>query len=108
MSEHPFGAKTHTKTQQRTVVAYDPGQVFGTGLAKDLSLPLRTAWSVLGTPLGWPLRRLDRTLNSRTGAADAMADLALGLVTPPAAGIAGAAGAAGTAGTAGTCAALRG
>lgn len=29
-------------------LAYDPGQVFGTGLAKDLPLPLRTAWSLFG------------------------------------------------------------
>jgi NAD(P)-dependent dehydrogenase (short-subunit alcohol dehydrogenase family) len=67
-----------------TVVAYDPGQVFGTGLAKHLSLPLRTAWSLLGTPvLGWPLRGLNRNLNSRTAAGNTLADVALGLPTPP-------------------------
>jgi NAD(P)-dependent dehydrogenase (short-subunit alcohol dehydrogenase family) len=64
-------------------VAYCPGQVFGTGLAKDLSFPLRTAWSVLGTPVGWPLRRLNRTLNSRAAAGQSLADLALGRVRPP-------------------------
>lgn len=72
------------QTQQLTVIAYDPGQVFGTGLATDLSLPMRTAWSLLGTPmLGWPLRRLSPTLNSRTAAGHALADLALGLAAPP-------------------------
>jgi NAD(P)-dependent dehydrogenase (short-subunit alcohol dehydrogenase family) len=65
------------------VVAYDPGQVFGTGLAKALPLPLRIAWSLLGTPLlGWPLRALNPFLNSRAAAADTLADLALGIVTP--------------------------
>ncbi len=79
LSEHP-----DVQTRRLTVVAYDPGQVFGTGLAKDLSFPLRVAWSLLGTPvLGWPLRRLNRNLNSRTAAGNALADLALGLAIPP-------------------------
>ena len=78
LSEHP-----DIQTRRITVVAYDPGQVFGTGLAKDLSFPLRMAWSLLGTPvLGWPLRRLNRNLNSRTAAGNTLADLALGLATP--------------------------
>ena len=72
------------KTRRLTAVAYDPGQVFGTGLAKDLSFPLRIAWSLLGTPvLGWPLRRFSPTLNSRTAAGSTLAELALGLATPP-------------------------
>jgi len=63
-----------------TVLAYDPGQVFGTGLAKDLSFPRRMAWSLLGTPVpGWPLRRLNTQLNSRAAAGTTLADLALGL-----------------------------
>ncbi|GAA4938022.1 NAD(P)-dependent dehydrogenase (short-subunit alcohol dehydrogenase family) [Nonomuraea thailandensis] len=67
-----------------TVVAYDPGQVFGTGLAKDLPFPLRMAWSVLGSPvLRWPLGRLDPHLNSRAAAGHTLADLALGLAIPP-------------------------
>lgn len=76
----------HRDVQARRlrVVAYDPGQVFGTGLAKDLSLPLRLAWSVLGTPvLGWPLRRFNSTLNSRAAAGNTLADLACGSATPP-------------------------
>jgi NAD(P)-dependent dehydrogenase (short-subunit alcohol dehydrogenase family) len=64
-------------------IAYDPGQVFGTGLARDLSAPLRLAWSVLGTPLGAPLRGLDRTLNTRAAAGRALAELALGAAKPP-------------------------
>lgn len=68
-----------------TVVAFCPGQVFGTGLAQHLSLPLRSAWALLGTPIGFPLRRLKRDLNGRTAAGSALADLALG-TTPPAGG----------------------
>ncbi len=65
------------------VIAYDPGQVFGTGLARDLSAPLRLAWSVLGTPAGAPLRWFKHDLNTRTSAGHALADLALDEVTPP-------------------------
>jgi NAD(P)-dependent dehydrogenase (short-subunit alcohol dehydrogenase family) len=60
------------------VVAYCPGQVFGTGLAQDLPAPMRAVWSLLGTPVGAPLRRLSPTLNSRAAAGDTLADLALG------------------------------
>lgn len=67
-----------------TAIAYDPGQVFGTGLAKSLSLPLRTAWSVFGTSiLGWPLRQLNPTLNTRAAAGNTLADLSLSLTPPP-------------------------
>lgn len=79
LSEHP-----DVQARQLTVIAYDPGQVFGTGLAKGLSLPLRMAWSLLGTPaLGWPVRRLKSDLNSRSAAGNTLADLALRLVAPP-------------------------
>ena len=73
LAEHP-----ETRRQQRSVVAYDPGQVFGTGLAQDLSWPLRTAWAVLGTPLGRPLGHVNRNLNARAAAGRALASLALG------------------------------
>lgn len=66
-----------------TVIAYDPGQVFGTGLARDLAVPLRIAWSVLGTALGAPLRRFNHTMNTPEAAGQALAALALGTVTPP-------------------------
>lgn len=67
-----------------TALAYDPGQVFGTGLAKDLPLPLRTAWSLFGTPaLGRPLRRLNPHFNTRTAAGNTLADLVLGIARPP-------------------------
>jgi len=79
LSEHP-----DVQTRRITVVAYDPGQVFGTGLAKDLSFPRRVAWSLLGTPvLGWPVRRFNSTLNSRSAAGNTLADLTLGLATTP-------------------------
>ncbi|GIH96354.1 SDR family NAD(P)-dependent oxidoreductase [Planobispora siamensis] len=67
-----------------TVIAYDPGQVFGTGLAKHLPLPMRTGWSLLGAPvLGRPLGRFNPHLNGRAAAGNALADLALGLAAPP-------------------------
>jgi NAD(P)-dependent dehydrogenase (short-subunit alcohol dehydrogenase family) len=69
--------------ERLAAVAYCPGQVFGTGLAKDLAFPLRAAWSLLGTPVGWPLRQLNRNLNSRAAAGSNLADLALGRVAPP-------------------------
>lgn len=72
------------QTRRITVIAYDPGQVFGTGLAKDFSFPMRVAWSLFGTPvLGWPLRRLNSTRNSRSAAGNTLADLTLGLATAP-------------------------
>jgi hypothetical protein len=72
------------QARQLTVVAYDPGQVFGTGLAKDLALPLRVAWSLFGTQvLGWPLRRLKGDLNSRKDAGNTLADLVLGRAAAP-------------------------
>lgn len=79
LAEHPDAA-----AKRLTVVAYDPGQVFGTGLAKDLAFPLRVAWSLLGTPvLGLAMRRFNRHFNSRADAGNALADLVLGAATPP-------------------------
>jgi hypothetical protein len=69
------------RSRDITVVAFDPGQVFGTGLARDLAPPLRIAWSVLGTPIGAPLRWRDRNLNTRAAASRALAALALGTVS---------------------------
>jgi NAD(P)-dependent dehydrogenase (short-subunit alcohol dehydrogenase family) len=84
LTARSLSALPDVQTRRLTVVAYCPGQVFGTGLAKDLSFPLRIAWSLLGTPvLGWPLRRLNRYLNSRMAAGNTLAELALGLATPP-------------------------
>ncbi len=65
------------------VIAYDPGQVFGTGLARDLATPLRVAWAVLGSPLGAPLRRFNSNQNTRPAAGQALAKLALGKASPP-------------------------
>ncbi|MBW9206419.1 SDR family NAD(P)-dependent oxidoreductase [Mumia sp. zg.B17] len=68
-----------------TAVAFCPGQVFGTGLARSLPLPMRAAWSALGGPvLGRPLRAVNATHNTREAAGDALADLALGRTRPPA------------------------
>lgn len=67
-----------------TAIAYDPGQVFGTKLAQHLPRQMRWAWAVLGTPLGWPLRRFNGTLNTQEAAGRALADLVLGRQAPPA------------------------
>ncbi|NGN65231.1 dehydrogenase [Streptomyces sp. A7024] len=63
--------------RELSALAYDPGQVFGTGLAQHLALPLRLAWALLGTPVGAPMRRFSPTLNSRGAAGNTLADLAL-------------------------------
>lgn len=76
-------ADHHGARQRRlNAVAFDPGQVFGTGLAQDLPLRMRIAWSALGSPLGRPLRWFSPTLNTRKAAGNALADLALGLEAP--------------------------
>lgn len=71
------------RSRGATVVAFDPGQVFGTGLARDLPRWRRIAWQALGTPLGAPLRRLSPTVNSIEAAGRALADLATGAWDPP-------------------------
>ena len=64
------------------MIAYDPGQASGTSLARDLAIPLRITWSVLGTSLGARLLRLNRNVNTPPAAVHALAKLALGTVTP--------------------------
>ncbi len=67
-----------------TAVAYCPGQVFGTGLARSLPAPMRVAWSVLGgAVLGPPLRALNATHNTPEKAGRTLAELALGRTAPP-------------------------
>ncbi|MGW0810747.1 SDR family NAD(P)-dependent oxidoreductase [Nonomuraea sp. NPDC002799] len=84
LSARSLSERRDDRSRRLTAIAYDPGQVFGTGLAKDLSLPLRTAWALLGTPvLGRALSRLNPHLNSRAAAGRTLADLALGLAAPP-------------------------
>lgn len=84
LTARAVAAHPGARSRRLTVIAYDPGQVFGTGLVSHLSLPLRLVWSLLGNPvLGWPLRRLSPTLNGRTAAGNTLADLALGTTAPP-------------------------
>jgi NAD(P)-dependent dehydrogenase (short-subunit alcohol dehydrogenase family) len=71
------------RARRLSAVAYCPGQVFGTGLAKDLPAPMRMVWAALGTPVGAPLRRLSPTLNTRAAAAGTLAELAAAVTTPP-------------------------
>ncbi|MFD1717093.1 SDR family NAD(P)-dependent oxidoreductase [Georgenia deserti] len=61
-------------------VAYCPGQTPGTGLAREMPRAMRTAWRVLGRPVGVLVPRL----NTPAAAGRALADLALGDVRPPA------------------------
>ena len=68
------------RARQVTGIAYCPGQTPGTGLVRGMSLPLRTAWRVLGGPLCAVVPQM----NSRAAAGHALADLALGVVRPPA------------------------
>lgn len=66
------------------VIAFDPGQVFGTGLARYLPPHKRLAWKALGHPLlGWPIRQMQDTLNTPESAGSALASLALGRISPP-------------------------
>ncbi|WP_280402240.1 SDR family NAD(P)-dependent oxidoreductase [Nocardia carnea] len=68
-----------------TAIAYCPGQVFGTGLARDLPRSMRAAWSIMGSPvLSRPVRRFNRTLNTPPDAGNTLADLASGVARPPA------------------------
>ena len=67
-----------------TAIAFCPGQVFGTGLADHMSVARRIVWAVLGSRvLARPLRRLNPFFNSPATAGAALADLALGVATPP-------------------------
>jgi NAD(P)-dependent dehydrogenase (short-subunit alcohol dehydrogenase family) len=68
------------RARQITGIAYCPGQTPGTGLVRNMPLPLRTAWWVFGGPL----RKMVPQFNSREAAGQALADLALGRVRPPA------------------------
>lgn len=69
-----------------SVVACDPGQVFGTGLARDLPAPMRLAWRVMGSPVGRPLRRFNRHQNTLSEAGHALATLAQPALSPSAEG----------------------
>ncbi len=66
-----------------SALAFCPGQVFGTGLATNLSLPRRIAWKIMGTPVSAPLRRVVPTLNTAATTGSALARLALGQVPIP-------------------------
>lgn len=84
LTARSLAAHPEARDRRLTVIAFDPGQVFGTGLAKDLPFPLRTVWSLLGHPmLGRPLQLVNRHLNSRDAAGNALAELALGVACVP-------------------------
>ncbi|KGN39583.1 SDR family NAD(P)-dependent oxidoreductase [Knoellia subterranea] len=87
-------AQTLPEVQSRRIrlVAFDPGQVFGTGLARDLALPMRFAWAAMGTRLGSPVRAFNPHMNTVPAAGRALAGLAteeVGFpgVAPPGSGV---------------------
>lgn len=59
-------------------IAFCPGQPPGTGLVRDMALPLRLGWKLLGGPL----RFLVPTLSDRNKVGAALADLATGEIAP--------------------------
>lgn len=77
LSAHP-----EVRSRRITPVAFCPGQVFGTGLVDELSLPRRAAWTLLGTSIGAPMRRINPNLNTRGAAARTLVELAVGLARP--------------------------
>ncbi|MBE1874230.1 SDR family NAD(P)-dependent oxidoreductase [Myceligenerans sp. TRM 65318] len=65
--------------ERLTVLSYDPGQVFGTGLAHGLSPVRRVAWRVMGAgAMRAVTTRLSSTINRADDAGRALAGLALG------------------------------
>jgi NAD(P)-dependent dehydrogenase (short-subunit alcohol dehydrogenase family) len=80
LTARALAAVPEARARQITGIAYCPGQTPGTGLVRNMPLPLRTAWRVFGSPL----RKLLPPFNSREAAGQALADLALGVVRPPA------------------------
>jgi NAD(P)-dependent dehydrogenase (short-subunit alcohol dehydrogenase family) len=82
LTARAVAAVPEAQARQITGIAYCPGQTPGTGLVRNMPLPLRTAWRVFGSPL----RMLVPQFNSREAAGQALADLALGRIRPPAGG----------------------
>ncbi|WP_043621573.1 SDR family NAD(P)-dependent oxidoreductase [Nonomuraea candida] len=80
MTARTLARRPETLDKRLTVLAYDPGPTPGTGLSRNFSLPIRIVWSLLGTPLGALVPRM----NSRRAAGHTLADLCLGTITPPA------------------------
>lgn len=79
-----LGAGSPAPSEGLRALAFDPGQVFGTGLAGALPLPRRIAWALMGTGvLGELLRRIEpSTMNSQEDAGRVLAGLALGARPP--------------------------
>jgi NAD(P)-dependent dehydrogenase (short-subunit alcohol dehydrogenase family) len=80
LTARALAAVPEARARQITGIAYCPGQTPGTGLVRNMPLPLRTAWRVFGGPIGMLLPHF----NSREAAGQALADLALERVRPPA------------------------
>ena len=80
LTARALAAVPEARARQLTGIAYCPGQTPGTGLVRGMPLPLRTAWRILGGPLC----ALVPQMNSRQAAGQALANLALGHVRPPA------------------------
>jgi NAD(P)-dependent dehydrogenase (short-subunit alcohol dehydrogenase family) len=68
-----------TISQNLSVVAYDPGATPGTGLSRSYGLVMKSAWWLLGTPIG----RMIPMFSSRKDAGRGLADLVLRRVEIP-------------------------
>ncbi len=79
LTARALAAVPEARVREITGIAYCPGQTPGTGLVRNMPLPLRAAWRVFGGPL----RMAVPQFNSREAAGRALADLALGVVRPP-------------------------
>lgn len=72
-------ASPESDSKHLTVIAYDPGPTPGTGLSRNRGVVVRMLWALLGSPVG----RLIPKFSSRQAAGNALAELALGTVSPP-------------------------
>jgi NAD(P)-dependent dehydrogenase (short-subunit alcohol dehydrogenase family) len=79
LTARALAAVPEARERQVIGIAYCPGKTPGTGLVRNMPLPLRAAWRVFGSPL----RMVVPQFNSRDAAGRALADLALGVVRPP-------------------------
>jgi NAD(P)-dependent dehydrogenase (short-subunit alcohol dehydrogenase family) len=80
LTARALATRPGAQARQFTVIAYDPGPTPGTGLVRNSGFAVNLVWRVLGTPMRVVVPRF----NSRAAAGNALADLALGKVRPPA------------------------
>lgn len=79
LTARAFADRPESAERGLTAIAYCPGETPGTGLVRDAARHTRAAWWVAGKVL----RRVVPELNSRAEAGRGLADLALGVESPP-------------------------